>query len=224
MPKDPLPGCRRPRDEVRPQPADAPPVQSQGFSIHKGRRAYVNPWIDVWHYDVTQPDGHSGIYGVVHFLNRVAAVVAVDSQGRVPLVGQWRVPMQAVSWEIPEGGVPVGESIQQGAQRELKEETGWTARQWQQIGAYDLSKTCTDEVGELWLAWDIDVGEPAPEPDEALSLWLVPAARAIALADDGTIRDVISQRGLLTLDRLWRAGTLPAPVQQALGPWRMAEP
>lgn len=220
---EPLRGCRRRRDESRPVPQDAPTVRAHTFRVDHGRQAYVNPWIDVWHYDGAGPDDRSSLYGVVHFLKRATGVIAIDDHGCLPLVGQWRVPLQAVSWEIPEGGVPMDEPLLAGAQRELSEETGWHARHWRSLGEFDVSNSTTDEVGEIFLAWGIEIGTAHPDDDEDLSLWVIPAARAIALVLDGTIRDMISQVALLTLDRHWRAGTLPPALAQILGPWRVWE-
>ena len=99
------------------------------------RVAYENPWITIWHDEVTRPDGEPGIYGVVHFANLAVGVLALDDADRVLLVGQHRYALDAYSWEIPEGGVPIGETPLEGAQRELREETGMDAATWREIGA-----------------------------------------------------------------------------------------
>ncbi len=65
---------------------------------------YENPWIRVDHHDVLNPAGKPGIYGVVHFKNHAIGVVPIDQGGNVILVGQYRFPHAAYSWEIPEGG------------------------------------------------------------------------------------------------------------------------
>src|SRR5205809_753331 len=66
--------------------------------------AYQNPWIVVYHDEVVRPDGQPGIYGLVHYRNRAVAIVALDAQDRVLLVGQFRYTLNLYSWEIPEGG------------------------------------------------------------------------------------------------------------------------
>ena len=71
---------------------------------------YENPWIAVREDQVLRPDGQPGIYGVVHFKNRAVGVLPVDDDGRVWLVGQHRYPLDAYSWEIPEGGGPEAET------------------------------------------------------------------------------------------------------------------
>ena len=99
------------------------------------------PWITVWHDEVTRPDGSPGIYGVVHFANLAAGVLALDDDDRVLLVGQHRYTLDAYSWEIPEGGVPDGETPLDGARRELREETGVEAAEWRELGRLHLSNS-----------------------------------------------------------------------------------
>ena len=91
----------------------------EGRFVRRTRRvAYENPWITVWHDEVDRPDGSPGIYGVVHFANLAAGVIAIDDEDRVILVGQHRYSLDVDSWEIPEGGVPSGEAgLDRGAAR-----------------------------------------------------------------------------------------------------------
>ena len=95
---------------TRPPRTTRPPTPNGPWTRHARRTAYENAWITVWHDDVTRPDGAPGIYGVVHFANLAAGVLVIDDDDRVLLVGQHRYSLDAYSWEIPEGGVPDGES------------------------------------------------------------------------------------------------------------------
>ena len=108
-------------------PRDEPPVESGPWVRRSRRTAYENPWLTIWHDEVDRPDGSPGIYGVVHFANVAAGVVAIDDEDRVVLVGQHRYTLDRYSWEIPEGGVPDGEDPLEGSKRELREETGLEA-------------------------------------------------------------------------------------------------
>jgi 8-oxo-dGTP pyrophosphatase MutT (NUDIX family) len=108
--------------------------------------AYENAWVTVWHDEVTRPDGQPGIYGLVHFANLAVGVVVLDDEDRILLVGQHRYTIDAMSWEIPEGGVPDGESAMAGAIRELREETGVRATDWREIGRLHLSNSVSDEA------------------------------------------------------------------------------
>lgn len=158
--------------------------------------AYENPWIVVWHDEVTRPDGSPGIYGVVHFRNAASGVVVLDDSDRVLLVGQHRYTLDTYSWEIPEGGVPDGESPLDGARRELREETGVEAADWAQLGSYALSNSITDERGLLWLATGLSRGPAAPDPTEDLNVRWVPFHDALAMTLDGRITDAVSIMGI----------------------------
>jgi hypothetical protein len=108
--------------------SDGPRSDNQSVAIGPWRRhtrhlAYENDWITVWHDVVTRPDGGAGIYGLVHYANLAAGVVVLDDADRVLLVGQHRYTIDAMSWEIPEGGVGSGETPLEGIARELREET-----------------------------------------------------------------------------------------------------
>jgi 8-oxo-dGTP pyrophosphatase MutT (NUDIX family) len=162
------------------------------FRRRSRRVAYDNAWITVWHDEVDRPDGSDGIYGVVHFANIAVGVVAFDAHDRIVLVGQHRYTLDEFSWEIPEGGVPAGESPLEGARRELREETGVEAADWREIARLDLSNSITDERAVLYLASGLEHGEPEPDPTEALEVRWVPFDEALAMTLDGRITDVMS--------------------------------
>ncbi|HYT88691.1 MAG TPA: NUDIX hydrolase [Gemmataceae bacterium] len=157
---------------------------------------YQNPWIVVYHDEVVRPDGHPGIYGVVHFRNRAVGVVPIDAQDRVLLVGQYRYPLDVYSWEIPEGGAPAGEDPLVCAQRELLEETGYSAGRWELVLRAHLSNSVTDEDGYCFLATDLRPGAACPEGTERLQLRWVPFADALAMVLRGEITDSLSVLGL----------------------------
>lgn len=168
------------------------PGMERRFERHSRRVAYENPWITVWHDEVTRPDGNPGIYGLVHFANVAVGVVAIDDADRVVLVGQHRYALDRDSWEIPEGGVPSHESPLIGAQRELQEETGLTAATWTELCRLDLSNSVTDETAVLFVATGLTPGESAPEPTESLDVRWVPFHEALAMTLDGRIADALS--------------------------------
>src|ERR671916_1075777 len=85
------------------------------------RQVYDNPWLAVREDRVIRPDGETGIYGVVHFKNIAVGVLPIEEE-HIYLVGQYRYPLEQCSWEIPEGGCPIGEEPLRAAQRELGEE------------------------------------------------------------------------------------------------------
>jgi 8-oxo-dGTP pyrophosphatase MutT (NUDIX family) len=167
------------------------------FVRHSRRVAYDNPWITVWHDEVSRPDGSPGIYGVVHFENLAAGVVALDEEDRIALVGQHRYTLDRESWEIPEGGVPPTETPLQGIQRELREETGLEATEWRELCRLDLSNSITDEEAVLFVARGLHHGEASPEPTESLAVRWVPFEEAVAMVRDGRITDAMSVAAIL---------------------------
>ena len=168
------------------------PVANGPWTRRSRRVAYENPWLTIWHDEVTQPDGAPGIYGVVHFANLAAGVLVLDADDRILLVGQHRYALGTYSWEIPEGGVPAGETALKGAQRELREETGLEAADWQELARIHLSNSVSDELAILFLATGLTHGIAAPEGTEDLEMRWLPFAEAMAMTLDGRITDAMS--------------------------------
>ena len=167
------------------------------------RIVYDNPWIRVREDQVIRPDSSPGIYGTVHFKNLAIGVIAIDAEGYVHLVGQYRYVMNRYSWEIPEGGCPEGEEPLRAARRELMEETGLQAREWKLLGEADLSNSVTDEQALWFLATDLVQGEAKPDGSELLDRRRVPLEEALEMIDRKEITDALSVLALLHYAR-WR--------------------
>ena len=137
-----------------------------------------NPRIAVREDQVITPTGSRGIYGVVHRRNRAAGILPVDDRGQTVPVGQYRYTLDSYSWEIPAGGVPEGESLLAGAQRELHEETGLVAKDWLDLAEHSLSNSVTDERCRCLLAWNLDPSPGSSGRDRAAGLALVARCRS----------------------------------------------
>ena len=168
------------------------PIDDRRFTRRSRSVGYENAWITVWHDEVTRPDGSPGIYGLVHFANLAAGVVALDDADRIVLVGQHRYALDTYSWEIPEGGVPAGEDPLEGAKRELREETGIEAEHWAELARVELSNSVTDERAVLYMATGLSHGDADPEPSEALRIRWIPFTEAVVMTFDGRIQDAMS--------------------------------
>jgi len=168
------------------------------WTTHNTETRYDNAWIRVTEHQVTHPNGDPGIYGVIHMKNIATGIVPVDEEGFTWLVGQWRYPLHAYSWEIPEGGAPEGTEPLAGAKRELLEETGLQAQEWTLLQTAHLSNSVTDEVAQIFLATGLEqVAEPTPEASEDLKLKRLPLEEAVEMVHRGEITDAVSVIGLL---------------------------
>ena len=115
------------------------------WKVTSKRTAFENPWIKIEDHGVIHPDDTPGEYGVVRFKNFAVGVLPIDEDGYTYLVGQHRFPHDTFSWELPEGGGPMAEDPLQSAKRELVEETGFSAENWQTLSTFDVSNSVTDE-------------------------------------------------------------------------------
>lgn len=163
---------------------------------------YENDWITLREDQVINPAGGHGVYGKVLFKNRAVGIIPLDSEHHTWLVGQYRHTLDQYSWEIPMGGVPFDEDLLQGAQRELREETGITAAKWDQILKLHTSNCVTDEVGYCYLAQEVSLGPTSFDDTEALEIKKMPFGNALEMVLNGSITDAISVAGILKLARL----------------------
>jgi 8-oxo-dGTP pyrophosphatase MutT (NUDIX family) len=165
-------------------------------------KIYENPWIKVEEHQVLNPAGGKGIYGKVHFKNKAIGIVALDEKRNTWLVGQFRYPLNEWSWEIPEGGGSLEANPLESAQRELKEETGITAKKWTPMVRTHLSNSVSDEEGFVFLAEVLTHGMAALEDTEAdLKVQKLPFADALQMVLDGNITDSLSVMGILRVAR-----------------------
>lgn len=153
---------------------------------------YENPWISVRHEEVITPGNTEGIYGVVHFKGTAVGVLPIDDEGNTWLVSQTRYTLEAMSLEIPEGGAPEGESTEQCAHRELREEVGLAAQKMEHLLTLHLSNSVTDERCEVYLATGLSVVSAEPEASEDITIHKMPFSEALAKTFSGEITDAIS--------------------------------
>ena len=118
-----------------------------------------------------------------------AAIVAMDDQHRICLLHQFRHAAQGWIWELPAGKIDHREPPLQTAQRELAEEGGMRAANWQSLGSYLSSPGVFTEVIHLFLATDLAAVEQAPEEHEVFRVEWLPWRQVLDMARSGEIRD-----------------------------------
>ncbi len=169
---------------------------------------FETPWIKVVKHDVLNPAGNPGLYGVVNFQNLAIGVLPLDEEYNTWLVGQWRYPLNEYHWEIPEGGGKLGVDPLENAKRELKEETGIEAQNWQYLCKLALSNSATDEVAHIFVAQNLSFGESEPEESEDLQVRKLPFLEAYQLVMDNIITDAMSVAAILKAKLLIDKGEL----------------
>jgi len=157
--------------------------------ITSQKNIYDNPWINLTEYQVINPSGNPGIYGKVHFKNIAIGVLPLDDELNTYLVGQFRFAPDVYSWEMPEGGGPLGTDPLDSAKRELLEETGLKAESWTEIQRLHLSNSVSDELSILYLARGLAQFEAEPEDTEQLIVKKLPFEEVYQMVCRGEITD-----------------------------------
>ena len=150
--------------------------------------AYENQWIRVREDEVVRPDGTDGLYGVVEVRQPAVFVVALTEADEVVLITVDR-HTTGRSVEVPAGGTD-GEDPLAAAQRELLEETGYTAADWAQVGSmHALNGVCV--APELvFLARGLTLSDATGHHEEGISdVRTVPFGEVVAMVGSGEITD-----------------------------------
>lgn len=169
---------------------------------------YESAWIAVHKHQTINPAGNPAVYSVVNFKNLAIGIIPLSKDGYTWLVGQWRYPLNAYSWEIPEGGGPHGEAPVETAKRELKEETGIVAGKFEEIMQLHLSNSATDEHAYVFIATDLSFEEAEPEETEDLKVKKIHISEAMQMVLNGEITDGISVAAIMKVSYLLDKGLL----------------
>jgi ADP-ribose pyrophosphatase len=128
-----------------------------------------------------------------------AAVVPMKDDETVILIRQFRHAAGGFIYEIPAGKLHPGEEPRLCAARELEEEIGYTAAAMDKLGTFFTAPGFTDEIMHLFHATGLAAGRQNLDHDEVLEVIEMPLEKAIALVQDGTIKDAKTIIGLQTV-------------------------
>ena len=150
---------------------------------------------------VRLPDGKEAFREYVIHPGAVM-VVAELPDGRLVLERQFRYPVQSVMIEFPAGKLDPGEDSLVCAQRELLEETGYTARQWARAGVLHPVISYSTEFIDIWFARELTAGERKLDAGEFLDVFSASADELLQWCRDGRITDAKTLTGILWLQNL----------------------
>jgi ADP-ribose pyrophosphatase len=147
--------------------------------------------------EILLPNGHTGIREI-SLQSGAAAVIPVLSDGRVIMERQYRYAHHRVMLEIPAGKFdsPDEDPIE-AAKRELREETGATAKKITPLGTIATAPALIDEVIHLFMAQDISFGERDLDPDEFLDIEFIHIDKLYEMVMNGEISDSKTQIAIL---------------------------
>lgn len=177
--------------------------QKNSTYVYRGR--IINLRLDT----AVLPDGKTAQREVIEHPGGVG-VLPIDEKGNVLLVKQFRYPYMKETLEIP-----AGKRDKDGdsdplvcGMRELKEETGASAKNYIPLGTLYPSPGYTDEVIYMYAATDLSYGEAEPDEDEFINLVKMPLNKAVKLVLDGEIPDSKTQVAVLKAEILKNTGKL----------------
>lgn len=166
------------------------------MSVEKLRTVFTGRVITVNVETVRLPNGHVVDLEMVHHPGG-AATVALDAEGRVCLLRQFRHAARGWMWELPAGKLEPGEPPMHTARRELIEEAGTEAVRWESLGTYVSSPGVFTETVHLFLARDLHFVKMAHESAELIEVHWLNFEQACEKAVNGEIADGKSALGLL---------------------------
>jgi ADP-ribose pyrophosphatase len=150
---------------------------------------------------VRLPDGsHATREYVIH--PGAVMIVAQQADGRLVLERQYRYPVQRVMIEFPAGKLDPGEGSLVCAQRELLEETGYTARQWARAGVLHPVISYSTEFIDVWFARELTKGERNLDTGEFLDVFTASPAELLAWCGNGQVTDAKTLTGVLWLQNV----------------------
>ncbi len=159
------------------------------------RVVYRGKIINVCLEQVDLPNGRRAELEIVRHPGGAAAV-ALDADGRVCMLRQYRHAASGWIWELPAGKLEPNEPPQTTASRELEEEAGRRAARWDSLGRILSSPGVFDEAIHLFLARELTVVETKHELHESIEIHWLPFAQALRMAQAGEILDAKSVAGL----------------------------
>lgn len=167
-----------------------------GSELFKGRLLHA------FRDQVKLPDGsfaqreyvlHPGAVMIIPIL------VDADGQMRVVLERQFRYPVGQVMIEFPAGKLDPGEATQRCAQRELLEETGYSATEWARVGVLHPVISYSTEVIDIWFARGLTPGPRQLDQGEFLDVFTATCTELLAWCRDGQVTDAKTITGALWL-------------------------
>jgi len=171
------------------------------------RREYTGRVISLDVDTVRFPNGVTGELEMIRHPGASAVVPVLAAAGEnanVLLIRQYRYAAEGFLYEIPAGRLDPGETPEECARRELREETGYSAGSMISLTSILTTPGFTDELIHLFLATELTPGAMSLESDEILDLHVIPLADTLKMIHSGEIHDAKTISALLFVSQFWK--------------------
>ena len=158
-------------------------------------------FLHVMRDEVRLPDGTLTTREYVIHPGAVMIIPMLDD-GRLVLERQYRYPVRQAMIEFPAGKLDAGESTQRCAQRELFEETGYTAREWARAGVMHPVISYSTEFIEIWFARGLVAGQRQLDAGEFLDVYAATPDELLDGCRSGRVTDAKTLSGALWLQNV----------------------
>ena len=146
------------------------------WQVLRRETIYESPWVRLHRDDVRLPDG-SIIDGhhVLDYPLPAVCVVPIGDDGRILMIEHYRFITDTTGWEVPAGRIDEGEQLEEAAARELREETGYAAKQLEYLGAYNPCNGSTNLTFHVYFGYGLrKVGELTDTNEIMRVAWFSP--------------------------------------------------
>jgi len=154
---------------------------------------YQGPLFRVVHDKLLEPGGKPSERDVIRHHGSVVILAVDRSKSKknpwIVIERQYRHAANQFLWELPAGKLEPGEDPLAGAQRELAEETGYSARKWKPLVEYFASPGFLGEAMKVFIAEGLVAGDAHPEADEEIEFRLVKLSEILTMIEKGAIKD-----------------------------------
>jgi ADP-ribose pyrophosphatase len=169
-------------------------------TVLSSKTVFHSPVFDVKREEVIEPHGVRATRATVTHPGSVV-VLPVFADGRLLLIRQYRHSAKQYLWELVAGRKDPGETFKHGAHRELKEESGYSAKKMRQLMDVFPTPGFVAENMVIFLAQGLTTGEAAPEADEKITQKIVTLKEAETWIRTGKIRDAKTVAAVLFYSR-----------------------
>ena len=182
------------------------PAAPETAQLLSSKVVYQGPLFRVLHDKLIEPGGKLSERDVIRH-NGSVVILAIDTSKSkknpwIVIERQYRHAANRFLWELPAGKLDPGEDALAGAQRELAEETGYSAKKWKPLVEYYASPGFLGESMKVFVAEGLQAGDAHPEDDEEIEFRLVKLSEVLKMIEKGAILDGKTLTSILLYARL----------------------